>query len=87
MSFFGDYVELILDITLQIIKDSNFSGQSKFVISEFLHMICDFNKKIFTKNSNAKLKLVFELAFKLASTPQDDLLEDDLDDDFRSIIT
>lgn len=87
MGFFGEYIELILEITMKIIKDSNFSGQSKLVISEFLHMICDFNKKMFTKNNCAKLKLVFELGFKLACTPTDDLLQDDEDDDFRSKYT
>ena len=84
MSFFGDYIELIFDITLQIIKDSNFSGQAKFVVSEFLHMIADFNKKIFTKNNCAKLKLVLELGFKLASIPPDADYDEDQEDDFKS---
>jgi hypothetical protein len=72
LQFFDQYFDDIIPLTLEFLQNLEFNGNSKLVISEFLLMIGECKKKIFTKNDCQFLKQSLEVGFKLACEGDED---------------
>jgi hypothetical protein len=72
LSFFEEYFDKMIPLTVELIQDENYDGNVRLVLSEFLLMIAECKKKIFTKNQCQFLKLAITIAYKLASTDEKD---------------
>jgi len=74
--FFEESWDLIMVLTLKFLNSDEFSGNSKLVLAEFIQIISENKKKLFTKNNCFYLKSVIEVGFKLASEPDQSFNED-----------
>lgn len=82
LDFFNDYFEDIIPLTLEFLQSMEFNGNTKLVLSEFLLMIGECKKKIYTKNDCKFLLAALDVAFKLAcsSDELDELRTGELSD-------
>jgi hypothetical protein len=81
--FFEDYFDKMIPLTVELIQDEGYDGNVRLVLSEFLLMIAECKKKIFTKNQCQFLKMTITIAYKLASTEEN---ENEMDSDQLSSI-
>lgn len=75
--FFEDSWDTILLLTIKFLNSDEFSGNSKLVLAEFIQMISQNKKKLFTRNNCAYLKSIIGIGFKLASEPDQSYNEDE----------
>ena len=75
--FFEDSWETIMNLTIKFLNSDEFTGSSKLVLGEFIQMISENKKKLFTKKNCEYLKLIIEVGFKLASQPDQSYNEDE----------
>lgn len=78
--FFEPYFDHILPLTIKFLQSDEFNGNTKLVLSEFLLMLGECKKKIFTKNGCEFLKLVINIGYKLASSDDAEEPDHDVDD-------
>jgi hypothetical protein len=71
--FADDFVNL----TFYFLENSEFTNNSKLIISEFLITFSEFNRNLFKKNGNFLIKKTLELAYKYASEPEVKLNDND----------
>jgi hypothetical protein len=64
------FAEDFINLTFYFLINSEFSNNSKLIISEFLIIFSEFNRNLFKKNGNLLIKKFLELAFKYASEPE-----------------
>lgn len=69
--FFELYFDQIIPMTLEFLQSIELNGNTKLVLSEFLLMISECKRKIFTKNDCYFLKMTLELGFKLACSSEE----------------
>ena len=74
--FFDESWDTIMVLTIKFLNSDEFSGNSKLVLSEFIQMISENKKKLFTKNNCGYLRSIIEVGFKLASEPDQSYNED-----------
>jgi hypothetical protein len=72
LSFFEEYFDKLIPLTVELIQDDIYDGNVRLVLTEFLLMIAECKKKIFTKNHCQFLKLAITIAYKLASSDEKD---------------
>lgn len=84
LSFFEDFFDVIVPLTVEFIQNDEFSSNTKLVLSEFLLMLAECKKKIFTKNNCQFLKLSVEVAYKLASIEEDEEDKNDFNNECSS---
>ena len=70
--FFQKEFDNITILTINLLNNNEFNGNTKSVLGEFLITICQFNKKLYTKNDSNLLKEYIKSAFNLISNPENE---------------
>ena len=70
--FFQKEFDNIIILTINLLNNNEFNGNTKSVLGEFLITICQFNKKLYTKNDSNLLKEYIKSAFNLISNPENE---------------
>ena len=71
LNFFND-IETPTKITIELLKDINIKNNVKLIMTEFIFMIANFKKKIFTKNDCAYLKQLLLLSIELINSEENE---------------
>lgn len=72
LSFFDDFFIQIIPLTYELLLKDDLNGNTKTVLSEFLMMIGECKKKIYTSNSGLFLRQGINISFKLAAEGEDE---------------
>ncbi len=65
--YFQKDFDNILPLTIELLNDESYNGNTKSVLGEFLVTIAQFNKKLYTKNNLKLLQEFIKCAFNLIS--------------------
>jgi hypothetical protein len=82
LNFFND-IETPTKITIELLKDINIKNNVKLIMTEFIFMIANFRKKIFTKNDCAYLKQLLLLSIELINSEENE--GNNIDEDTMSL--
>ena len=67
LDFFEDRFDDIIPVSFKLLSNEELNSNTKLVVSEFLNMLSQFKKKLYTKNDNQYLKQFLLIAFSFLS--------------------
>ena len=79
LNFFND-IEMPTKITIELLKDDSLKNNVKLMMTEFIYMIANFKKKIFTQNDCKYLKELLLLSCQLINSEENEennIIEED----------